>query len=908
MPLSPGTRLGPHEIVAPLGAGGMGEVYRARDTRLGRDVAIKVLPAHLVRDADAVARFEREARAVAALSHPNVLALFDVGTAQDIVYTVSELLEGETLRDCLDRARLGWRRAVTIALQVADGLSAAHAKGIVHRDLKPENIFLTASGQVRILDFGLARVGGPVDEPGRTTIEGVTQPGTVMGTVGYMAPEQIRGEGAGAVADIFALGCVLYEMLAGRAPFVRQTPAETLAAALRDEPDPLSGQTADCPGALDAVVSRCLEKRPQERFQSAGDLAFAIRMVAGTGGTGTALPAIGAGLLSPGGAPHRFRQWLRPLLAGATLGLIAGVAGSWAVGRISAPTPVPGSPTHLSLELTAVAPLASNDPPTAGSSIAISQDGRWLAYVVLRGDVRRLVIRSLDRGTDQELPGTDGAMTPLFSPDARWVAYFTETSLMKVPAAGGTPAQVCPVPPATRGAVWADNGTIYFSESISSGLQAVDASGERQREVTIADLKAGESNHLLPEALPGSKALLFTVWKGGDFSAASVWSVSLVTGERRLLLESAAAPRYVPPGFLVFARGDALFGVRFDAERLAVIGETVPVVEGVWTDRATGTAHYAVAASGTIVYAPGGNTVELRRLVWVDRKGRVQPLPAESSYYGNPRLSPDGRRVAVEVLNDVWVYDLTQRTMGRVSFRGINQFPAWAPDGRHLAFSSTAGFADPRLHWSDVDAGVQPESLSDEGRVQFPGSWTPDGSALGYAETTGVSSSWDIWLLRPGAASPRTVLIQTPFNEDQPMFSPDGRALAYVSDDTGQRRVYVRAWPDTGQRVCVSPEGGTEPVWARNGGELFYRHGRRYFSVPMAAGRQINPGHPVLLFEGDFVVPAPIPGAPSYAATADGQRFILVERAGDTPRPVRLNVILDWHLELERRIGQVSSR
>ena len=912
MPLSPGVRLGPYEIVAPLGAGGMGEVYRARDTRLGRDVAVKVLPAHLVQDPDAVARFEREARAVAALSHPHVLALYDIGTEQGIVYAVTELLEGETLRECLERTRIGWHRAVTIAVQAADGLAAAHARGIVHRDLKPGNIFITASGQAKILDFGLARVAGPVDEASQTTTERVTRPGTVMGTIGYLSPEQIRGEDAGTASDIFSLGCVLYETLVGQAPFTRPTSAETLAAALRDEPEPLSGHVTDCPEVLDAIITRCLEKRPEDRFQSAADLTFALRMLAGTGSIGASPLASAAGLPASGAPSQQARNRLRTVLAGVALGLVAGIAGSWAVGWFGVPTSSPSVPTHLSLMLPAGTFLAADDPPAAGSSIAISQDGRSLAYVALRGDVRRLVVRSLDQEADQELPGTDGAMTPLFSPDARWVAYFTKDGLKKVPVSGGTPSDVCPTPPATRGAVWADDGTIYLGESMSSGIRAVASTGGRPRDVTALKLDTGESNHLLPEALPGGKALLMTVWKGGGFDAASVWSVSLTTGVRRLLLESATAPRYVPPGYLVFARRGALFAVRFDRRQLAVAGEAVPVVDGVWTDSATGTSHYATSANGTLVSAPGGSTVERRRIVWVDRQGRVQPLAAEPSYYSNPRLSPDGRRIAVEMLNDVWVYDLTLPTWGRVSFRGVNQYPVWAPDGRRLAFCSTASFAEPKIHWTDVEAGTQPAPLTREGRVQFPGSWAPDGSALAYAETagapTGEDTGWDIWLLRLGAVSSRTLLIQTPFNEDQPMFSPNGRALAYVSDDTGQRRVYVRAFPDSGQRVCVSPEGGTEPVWARNGDELFYRHGRQYYSVPMTVGRQIAPGRPVFLFEGDFVAKNDIPGVPSFSATADGRRFIMVARESDSPRPVRLDVVLNWRAELERRLGQTGGR
>ena len=659
MTLSPSSHLGPYEIIAPLGSGGMGEVYRARDTRLKRDVALKVLRAHLMRDADAEARFARETRAVAALSHQNILAIHDVGTANGIVYAVMELLDGETLRARLRQSPIPWRKAVSIALQVADGLAAAHARSIVHRDLKPENIFLTSSGQVKILDFGLARVTLGIDREGDTTLGGMTEPGTILGTVGYMSPEQIRGDEAAAASDIFSFGCVLYEMLCGHGPFVRPVPADTMAAALRDEPAPLAEHVPGLASPLEAIVFHCLEKRPQERFQSARDMGFALRAVASPSGTDAT-----SSLPSAETAPTRSRRGRWWLAAGLSLGLAAGIGGTWMSLRLAAPAPAPAELTRLSLALPSAGALLPNDNPSAGSSIAISQDGRWVAYVVAQDGKRRIALRGLDRYEEKILPGTDGAMTPIFSPDGRWVAFFTETAVKKVPLTGGTPTIVGSVPPVVRGAVWADDDTIYFSESFSSGLKAVSSGGGEQRAVTAIDLKAGESNHLLPEALPGSGALLFTVWKGGDFSAASIWSVSLRTGERKRLVESASAPRYVPPGFLVFGRNGALFAVRFDPERLTVSGDAVPVVDGVWTDRGTGTAHYAVAGNGTLVYAPGGNTVEQRRLVWVDRRGRVQPLPAEPNVYGGLRLSPDGRRLAVEILNDIWVYVLAAGTLG----------------------------------------------------------------------------------------------------------------------------------------------------------------------------------------------------------------------------------------------------
>jgi serine/threonine-protein kinase len=491
----------------------------------------------------------------------------------------------------------------------------------------------------------------------------------------------------------------------------------------------------------------------------------------------------------------------------------------------------------------------------------------------------------------------------MFSPDGQWIAFFTETALKKVPLAGGTPTILCPTPPVTRGGVWADDSVIYFARTFTGGLQSVPANGGRPTPMTTVDLKAGESNHLLPEALPGADAVLYTMWEGGDFATASVWSFSPSTGARKRLLDSASSPRYVPPGFLVFARGGGLFAARFDAARVLVVGEPVPVVDAVWTDPSSGTAHYAVSRSGTLVYAAGGNTIDQRRLVLVDRRGRVEQLGAEPNFYGEPRFSPDGRRIAVNALNDLWIYDMADRTLSRVTFHGVNQFPVWTPDGRRLAFSSSHGVANPKVFWTSIDGG-DPVPLSQDGAVQFPSSWSPDGSTIAYAETSDDATGWDIWVLRPGDAASRRVLIQTPFKDDQPMISPDGRALAYVSDETGRMEVYLRQFPDLAQRSRVSTDGGTEPVWSRRGDELFYRKGRQYFSTQVAAtGETIRVGRPSLLFEGDFLVTTVIPGNPAYDVAPDGQRFVAVIRADDSPRPVHLEVALGWVQDLERRLG-----
>jgi len=520
-----------------------------------------------------------------------------------------------------------------------------------------------------------------------------------------------------------------------------------------------------------------------------------------------------------------------------------------------------------------------------------------------------LVLRAIDRTEETVLRGTEGGFGPFFSPDGNWVAFFTESALKKVPLDGGGPVTICPTAPVSRGGSWADDDTIYFTQDFTSGVQRVAAAGGQPQDVTAVDLAAKESNHLFPEVLPGGEAVLFTVWKGGTFEAASTWAFSTRTGRRTLLLEGAAEARYLPQGYLVFARAGTLFAVAFDAKTLSILGAAAPVIEGVWNDPTTGTAHYAISHTGTLVYAPGQYTVASRRLAWVDRRGAIEFLPCEPGFYSEPKLSPDGRRLAIQSLNDIWVYDLKNRTMTRTTFSGVNQAPVWTPDGRHIAFSSSHNVTRPALYWVDPEGGGNPEILSRDGEVQFPSSWSPDGTTLAYAEIKLVNpeTDFDVWLLSGPVPWKRQPLIRTPFKDDQPMFSPDGRALAWVSTDSGRSQVYVRPYPGT-SRTLVSIGGGTEPIWSRSGTELFYRDGRRFFSVPVSTTGTLTAGQPALLFEGDFDSGSLTPGIPSYDVALDGRRFILVTGAADAESPSRLDVVLNWVEELRQRAPRQGRR
>ena len=903
MPLPSGARLGPYEIQAAIGAGGMGEVYRAKDTRLGRTVAIKVLPAELASHPGARERLEREAHAISALTHPNICTLFDVGHQDGTDYLVMEHIEGATLADRLQAGPLPPDEARRIAAQIAGALAVAHERGIVHRDLKPGNIMLTKAGadrsgapQVKLLDFGLAqlRESGAEDalKSSVATRQALTVQGTIVGTLPYMAPEQMSGQVADARSDLFSFGAVLYEMVTGQRAFGGDTPTAVMASVIGGHPASPRSVRPDIPAGLERLIITCLAKDPADRWQSAHDVALFLDSPEDVV------------TLSARALPRR-SPWIA---AAALVGVTAiGVAAGWVLGS-RGPAAVPAQLARLSLPLAADGPLTSPFTPRAGPSIALSRDGRRLVYRSRRNGRNMLVLRAIDRTEETVLRGTEGGFGPFFSPDGNWVAFFTESALKKAPLDGGGPVTICPTAPVSRGGSWADDDTIYFTQDFTGGVLRVAAAGGPLQDVTTVDLAAKESNHLFPEVLPGGEVVLFTVWKGGTFDAASTWAFSTRTRKRILLIEGASEARYLPQGYLVFARAGTLFAVPFDSKTLALLGAPAPVVEGVWNDPTTGTAHYAVSRTGTLVYAPGQHTMASRRLAWVDRRGRIEFLPCDPGFYSELKLSPDGRRLAFQLLNDIWVYDFASRTMTRTTFRGVNQAPVWAPDGRHIAFSSSQDVTRPTLYRIDPAGGEAPEILSRDGEVQFPSSWTPDGQALAFAEIKLVNpeTGVDIWLLTGGGPWKRQILIHTPFQDDQPMFSPDGRALAWVSTDTGRPQVYVRPYPGTG-RTLVSPDGGFEPIWSRSGTELIYRNGRGFYAVPVSTKGGITVGRPALLFEGDFERGAITPGIPEYDVAPDG-RFIVVTPTAGADSPPRLDVVMNWVEDLKRRAPRQPAR
>ncbi len=917
--LNPGTKLGPYEVVAPLGAGGMGEVYRARDTRLERTVAIKVLPAHFSGDAARKQRFEREARAVSSLNHPHICTLHDIGHDGGVDFLVMEYLEGETLAERLSKGALPFDQVLRYGIEISDALSKAHRQGVVHRDLKPANIMLTKSG-VKLLDFGLAKLlpaavapmspsamsaaeTPPLQEMA-TVSKPLTTEGTLIGTLQYMAPEQLEGKNPDARTDIFALGAVLYEMTTGKRAFEGKSQASVIAAILEKDPPPITTLQPMAPPTLERVVKTCLAKDPDDRWQTAHDVMLELKWIAEGGSS------VGAIHESP-----LQKNWVRALpWALAALFLVAIIAGIaiWSL----KPTP-PQPVTRAVIALPPGERLAGLDLP----AVAVSPDGTHVVYAATRGGTQQLYLRAMDSLEARPIPGTEGAVNPFFSPDGQWLGFFAGGKLKKVLASGGA-AQTLGDAGLPNGASWGSQGMIAFAPTTAGALRQVsDAGGASQ---PLTRLAKGEFSHRWPEVLPGGKALLFVAGGGAaNWTNAKVAVQSVETGERRDLIQGGTHSRYAPSGptsrigrdsgrqagHLVYAQGGILMAVPFDLERLEVTGAAVPVVEGVLESPSSGASQYSFSATGSLVYVPGPVQAGQRRLVWVNRHGVEQPLASPARAYRYPRLSPDGRRVAAtidEQETQVWIYDLARETLTRLTFEGnTNYTSAWTPDGKRIAFISNRE-GPQNVFWQLADGSGSLERLTTSEYVNSPSSWSPDGQLLAFVEVN-PTTGFDIWVLRLGNASTplgagrkAQPFLRTPFTESAPRFSPDGRWLAYISDESGRWEIYVQPYPGPGGKWLISTEGGTEPVWNPNGRELFYRSGDRMMAVEIATQSSFSAGKPKVLFEGKYL-PTPIT-FPNYDVAPDGQRFLMLKASEQEAAATQINVVLNWFEELNRRV------
>ncbi len=914
MGLATGTKLGPYEIQSPLGAGGMGEVYRARDTKLNRDVALKVLPKNVAGDSERMARFKREAQVLASLNHPNIATIHGLEESGGTRALVMELVEGATLAERIKSGAIPLEEALPIARQIAAGLEDAHERGIIHRDLKPGNIKITPEGTVKILDFGLAKAletaaassgdsaPGPSLEDSPTLSSVATQAGVILGTAAYMSPEQAKGKKVDRRADIWAFGVVLFEMLTGRRLFDGDSTAEILATVMMTEPK-WEALPSGLPPRMRTLFLRCLEKDAKRRLQAIGEARIAIEeTLSGADSVAATYDrrASGGERSSPRRpVSRRLVPWALSAILGLALAalIISNVLQAPPPARAVARVVIPLPPTdRLALGLNPV--------------LALSPDGSRLVYVASRSGGKQLYVRAIDLFEATPIPGTEGAETPFFSPDGQSVGFFAEGRLKRVSLSGGAPLTLCTVASA-RGASWAPDDTIIFTPSYGySGLLRVSAGGGTPKPLTTPDQKKGEVSDRWPQVLPGGKAVLFTLWSGGSFDDASVGVLLLETGERRTLLKGGTFARYVPSGHLVYARAGGLLAVPFDLKRLEVTGPPVSILEGVSMHPTTGAAEFSSSNNGSLAYFAGGLRTEERTLVWVDRKGTAQPLPAPAHPYFFPRLSPDGLRLAVGISGSdvgVWVYDLARGTLTLVTKTAIMPNPIWTPDGKRLTFND-AQHGPWNLFWTPADGSGTAERLTTSENGQSPGSWSPHGQALAFSEMD-PTTGYDIQVLKlegePSALlkagrKPQPFL-QTPSNASAPMFSPDGRWLAYQSNESGRNEVYARPFPAPGGKSQISTEGGTEPIWARNGRELFYRNGDKLMVVAVETKAAFAAAKPKLLFEGQYE-PGLYAFSANYDVGPDGQRFLMLKSSEQGTPATQINVVLNWFEDLRHRV------
>jgi serine/threonine protein kinase len=881
--MSPNTTIGPYNIVSKIGEGGMGEVYRARDTKLGRDVAIKVLPAAFSEDSDRLRRFEQEAQAAGTLNHPNILVIFHIGTHEGSPYIVSELLEGETLRERMAGAALPQRKAIDYALQTAHGLAAAHEKGIIHRDLKPENLFVTKDGRVKILDFGLAKLIGVGDGTQSQTEVPTrrvdTDPGVVMGTIGYMAPEQLRGRPTDHRSDIFSFGAILYEMLSGKRAFRGESTADTMSAILREDPPDLSETNKTINPALERVVNHCLEKSPEERFHSASDLAFAIEALSGSAAVSGSTTDILSAL--PGS-----RRKHRELLAWTAAGLFLVIAIALAFIYFRR-TPADERPMRFV--------IAMPEKATDISVPVISPDGRSVAFLASFEGKRFIYARSLDSLTAQRLAGTDDASFPFWSPDGRYLAFFADTKLKKIEATGGSPQTICDVHSPGTG-TWNREGVILFGQE-NAPIHRVSASGGIATPALKLDESRKETGHYSPSFLPDGRHFLYESWSTTSEDAA-IFVASLDGSDRKLLLKNDSNAIYAAPGFLLFAREATVMAQPFDATRLQLSGEPFPVAEQVIFTGQYSYSNFSISETGTMVL--GSGSVSQRQLVWFDRQGKSLGPVGPPGEYNDIVLSPDEKRLATQRIvstnSDIWLLDLARGLPSRFSFNAANEDdPVWSPDGSTIIFSSTRN--GPFDLYRKVSSGAGTEELLSKSETdgREATDWSADGRFVLFDQAG--PNGMDIWILPFFGDGKPYVLLQTPFSEYQGHFAPDGHWLAYTSNESGRDEVYVQSFPPSGGKWQVSTGGGAQPHWRGDGKELFYiAPDRKLMAVDVKFGSTFEISAPKALFQTQIVRY----DAPNrYVVNRDGQRFLVnspVEELSQTP----ITVVLNWTSGLKK--------
>ena len=889
MTLSAGTHLGPYEILSLLGAGGMGEVYRAKDTRLDRDVAIKVLPEHLSSSPELRQRFEREAKTISALSHPHICALYDVGSQDGIEYLVMELLEGQTLADRLEKGRLPTDQVLKFGIEIASALDKAHHAGIVHRDLKPGNIMLTKSG-VKLLDFGLAKLRASAAEKELSQLSALptelspsqplTERGTVMGTFQYMAPEQLEGREADSRTDIFSFGCVLYEMATGKKAFAGKSRASMIAAIMERDPAPISATAPMTPPALDRVVKTCLAKDPEDRFQTAHDVKLQLEWIGEAG--------------SQAGAPAAARRKSRERLAWIGFACAALAAAAFAIaylGRASKPSPVIRSSIQTPADQFV-------------SFLALSPDGTRLVFSAgAPGEQSSLWVRRLDGAGAERIPGTEDATFPFWSPDGGFVAFFADKKLSKVDLSGGPVVTICEAEMGMGGS-WGRDGTILFAPGSTSALFRVPSSGGAPVPVTKLDRKRHETTHRYPDFLPDGRHFLYTAANlagGGDDSANAIRLGSIEGGDDRVVVPEAANSLY-SSGYVLYVQRGNLFALPFDPKGLVALGEALPLAQKV--SRGGGGLYYmlfAISDTGLLVLQPD---VEIpSRLLWLDRGGKELGSVGEPDLYGDMRLAPDGKKLAVDIFDaprsrfEIWIMDLSSGAKTRlVSGDSENHDPIWSPDGGRVAFVSVGKDKTPNIWVKAINGGAE-EPLLECADQPFPEDWSRDGRFLSFntVPLTG-KRTFQIWVADLASAKKCTALQTSAPHQGGSRISPDGRWLAFSSDESGRAEVYVVPFPTGTGRWQISASGGVQPQWRGDGKELYFESlDSKIMAVPVKGGKIFQAGPPAPL----FAIHSAAEGN-DFDVSADGKRFLVKSTPGEEYSPP-LTLIANWPAALAKK-------
>ncbi len=887
MSVAAGTRLGPYEMVSPLGAGGMGEVWRAKDTRLEREVAVKILPADFAANPQFKARFEREAKTISQLSHPNVCSLFDVGNHEGIDFLVMELIEGESLGDRLRRGPLPIELVLRHGIEIASALDAAHRQGIVHRDLKPGNVMLTKAG-AKLLDFGLAKSGplitgtagmSPMTD-GPTAYKPLTEQGTILGTFQYMSPEQLEGLEADARTDIFSFGTLLYEMATGQRAFQGKTRTSLIASIVSGTPQPVSQLAPLTPPVLDHLIKKCLEKDPDDRWQSARDIADQMRWI------------VDAGSRAGEAAPVLAKRKTRTRVAWALNAATAAVAVLATVGVMVFWT---ASPRIVRSSL--LPPENTQYAATSGAMV-LSPDGFRIAFVARGDDGKQMLwVRALDALTAQPLAGTDDASHPFWSPDSRFIAFFSSGKLRKIDANGGPPQALCDAT-GGRGGTWSNGGTILFTPFTTEVIYKVSAAGGASAAVTEFDAKNAETSHRYPAFLPDGIHFLFLVEARAETEGSeegfTLFAGSTESKERKRLIATNASARYAKSGHILFLRDRTLLAQRFDAGKLELVGEAVPVAENV-TRTARWETPFSVSDNGLLAFQAGSGS-ELSHFVWLDRKGRdLETVPKPANYL-SIELAHDGKRVAAVVLDpksqktDIWVLDLTRGTSTRLTFDPANDgSPIWSADDKVVYFTSQRQGRGDIFQKSSSGTGTDEVVLADPEPSALV-SLSADGRSGEIMTNNGAKKTgWDVSILDFATGKTR-VFLETPFNELSPALSSDGRWLVYQSNESGQAEIYVQSLADDGGKWQISAAGGNRPRWSRDDSEIIFQSlDGKLMMVAIQLTPEFTASVPRLLFDPKF---RQVFGM-QYAISPDGKR-ILVNRAIEQPVVTPVTLVQNW--------------